>query len=107
MIGDPRLPLPAVPQVDLPAFWRSFDDNAPVHLRAGFRLATVAIAVVLPRLMGHARGLSRLPADDADAVVQRATSLPGLSDLAEVAKLVACFAYFSDPAVQSAARGRS
>lgn len=106
MIGDPGPPLPPFAAVDLAAFWRSFDRAAPLHVRAGLRTATVVIAVLLPRTMGHARGLRALPPEDADAVVQRAAALPVLADLAELGKLVACFAYFSDPAVQAAARGR-
>ncbi len=106
IIGDPQAPMPEFGDVDLDGFWRDFRDRAPVHLRAGLRTATVMVAVVLPRLMGHRRGLGGLSNDERDAVVQKAASLPLFSDLTEVAKLVACFAYFSDPVVQDAARGR-
>jgi len=106
VIGDPQPPMPAFSAVDLGPFWRTFDDRAPVHLRGGLRMATVMLGIVLPRLLGHGRGLVGLSADDRDAVVQKAATLPLFSDLLEVAKLVGCFAYFSGPAVQDAARGR-
>jgi hypothetical protein len=109
MLGDPRpdpsLGVPPVAELDLAGFWPRFDARAPLHLAAGFRVATLAIARVLPRAMGHARGLGALAPDQADAVVQRAASLRALAPLAEVAKVVACFAYFADDRFESAYRG--
>ena len=104
MIGDPGGGLPQPGDVDLTGFWPRFDATAPFHLAIGFRIATVVIATVLPRLLGHGGGLATLAPDEADAVVQRAVSLPLVSLLVEVAKVVACFAYFSDPEVQAVAR---
>ena len=107
VIGDPQPPMPPPAEVELQGFWDSFAVHAPLHLRAGLRVAVLMLAVVLPRLMGHVHGLARLSPEDRDAVLQRAASLPLLADLTEIAKLVACFAYFSDPGVQDAARGRT
>ena len=104
MIGDPAVPLPPFSELDLAAFWRRFDAAAPAHLRAALTLASVTVAVVLPRLRGHRRGLAGLPPDEADDVMQQAARIPGLSSLLEVVKVVACFAYFSDPRVQAAVR---
>jgi len=106
LIGDPGAGLPPVDQVDLDGFWVRFDATAPRHLAAGFWVATVVIASLLPRLMGHLTGLARLDADAADAVVQRAGSLPLVTMLTDVAKVVACFAYFSDPQVQTVVQGQ-
>jgi len=106
IIGDPGNGLPAVRDLDLTAFWTRFDATAPAHLRLGFRLATLVIATVLPRLGGHRAALAELDADAADAVVQRAARLPLVARLADVAKIVACFAYGSDERVQDAVRGR-
>ncbi len=105
MIGDPGGEFLTPAEVDLPGFWVRFEAAAPFHLAWGFKAATVLIAVVLPRLMGHAHGLARLSAEDADAVIQRAATLPVVAMVTEVAKIVACFAYFSDPRVQTVARG--
>lgn len=102
---DPALGVPPVEELDLAGFWPRFDARAPFHLAAGFRLATLVIARVLPRAMGHARGLAALGPDHADAVVQRAASLPLVAQLAEVAKIVACFAHFADDRFESAYRG--
>lgn len=105
MIGEPTgegLPHPA--DVDLAAFWPRFEAAAPFHLAAGFRIATVVIATVLPRLLGHGKALAALEPDAADRVVRRAAGLPVASLLADVAKIVACFAYLSDPRVQAAER---
>lgn len=104
MIGVPSGELPHPAEVDLAAFWPRFDAAAPRHLTVGFRLATVVLAGVVPRLLGHARGLAHLDAEAADAVVRRAAALPLVSLLADVAKIVACFAYLSDPRVQAVTR---
>jgi hypothetical protein len=97
--------LPAMAVVDRRAFWPRFDRTAPLHLRAGFRLATAVLAVLAPRLLGHRGTLAGLDAVARDDVLRRAAHAPVLSELVLVAKLVACFAYFDDPAVQAAARG--
>jgi hypothetical protein len=108
-LGDPRpdpaLGVPPVAELDLAAFWPRFEARAPIHVRFGFGVATVVLAHVLPRLLGHARGLAGLGPDQADAVVRRAAANPVLAPLSEVAKIVACFAYFSDDRVESAYRG--
>lgn len=96
--------LPEVGTVDLGAFWTRFERDAPWHLRAGLVLATGVVVHVVPRLMGHVRSLAGLDAPTQDAVLQRARGWPGVADLLEVAKLVACMAYFDDPQVQAAAR---
>lgn len=103
IIGDPA-DLPSPRDVDLTTFWARFDETAPAHLALGLRTATVAIAVVLPRLLGHAQGLRALGPDAADAVVQRAAALPGFAVLTEMAKVVACLAYYSDAEVQALTR---
>jgi len=107
LLGDPGDGLLDPADLDLDAFWIRFDDAAPLHLAAGFRAATVGIGTVLPRLLGHVNGLGGLSLDDADAVIQRADRLPGFTLLAEVAKVVACFAYFSDPRADRAVRERT
>lgn len=107
LLGDPGGDLPPPDELDLDRFWARFDRAAPLHLAAGFRAATVVIAMALPRLMGHRWGLARLDADAADRVVARAARLPLVNLLVEVAKVVACFAYFSDPQVDAAVRGGS
>jgi hypothetical protein len=105
VLGDPGIGLPAPSEVSLDRFWERFDSSAPAHLLLGFRVATVLIAVVLPRLLGYGSGLHGLDPERADAVIQKAWRVPGLRELVEVAKVVACFAYFSDPRVQAAVRG--
>lgn len=106
LLGDPGDGLLPPAELDLPAFWRRFDAAAPAHLRVGMAAATVLVAGVLPRLLGHRCGLAGLDADRADAVVQRAARLPVLGLTVEVAKIVACFAYFSDERVDQRVRAR-
>ncbi len=96
--------LPSLGSLDRGDFWRRFDEAAPLHLRLGLNLAGVAVAGVLPRLMGHLPSLGGLEPSAQDAVLLRATALPGLADLVEVGKIVACFAYFDDARVQDAIR---
>ncbi len=105
LLPAPGSGLPAMAEVDRRAFWPRFDRTAPLHLRAGFRLATAVLAGLAPRLLGHRGTLAGLDAAARDDVVRRAAHAPVLSELVLVAKLVACFAYFDDPAVQAAARG--
>ena len=107
LLGDPADGLPSPRDLDLERFWRHFDAAAPLHLRAGFGAATILVAIVVPRLLGHGHGLAHLDPDAADAVVQRAAGLPLVNAVVEVAKIVACFAYFSDDRVTDAVRGAS
>ena len=107
LLGDPGHGLPAPSTLDLERFWRTFDAAAPLHLRAGFGAATLLVATVLPRLLGHRDGLTHLDPDTADEVVQRAAALPLVGTAVEVAKIVACFAYFSDERVAGVVRGAS
>ncbi len=85
-------------------FWPRFDAAAPAHLRLGMGVAAVALAGVLPRLHGHLGSLGSLAPDAQDRVLSTAERLPLLQDLLEVAKIVACFAYFDDDGVQRAFR---
>ncbi len=97
--------LPGLGQLDLSAFWQRFEAAAPAHLRLGLRLAVVGAAVLAPVLL-YGRTLPALTEDQRDAVLQRAAGWPLLGPLLDVAKVVACMAYFADAGVQSAARGQ-
>lgn len=104
LLPAPGRGLPGLSALDLTAFWRRFGEVAPVHLRLGLRAATWALGP-LPLALGHGRSLAGLDDVARDAVLSRAAELPGLRELVEVAKVVACLAYFSDPGVQQTARG--
>ncbi len=106
LIPAPRADLPAMSDLELGAFWRRFQATAPPHLRLGLRAAGFAIGGVLPRVLGHSRSLADLDASQRDLVLQRADRLPILAKLLEVAKIVACLAYFADPEVEAIIRGR-
>lgn len=105
VLGNPAT-LPAPEDVDLDPFWSRFDAAAPWHVRAGFAIAVVVLGSVLPRLWGHRCGLRGLAPAAADEVLQRAAANPVCAPLCEAAKIVACFAYFADEGVESAARYR-
>jgi hypothetical protein len=107
MIGTPAALSPALNKTDLGPFWRQFDAAAPAHLRLAYWVATVWIAHVLPRLMGYWRPLHALSSEHADRIVIRASTLPVVASLTDLAKLVACFAYFSDDGVYDAVVGDS
>lgn len=102
----PSARFPGLAQVDRGAFWPRFAASAPWSLRFGLRIATWCLAGVAPLLLGYRRTLAALDAAARDEVLQRATSLPGGEPLLLVVKLVACFAYFDDPAVQAVFRER-
>lgn len=107
IVPAPGRGLPAIEDVDLRAFWARFETAAPVHLRVGLRVATLGVAGVLPRLLGYAGTLPDLSADEREAFITRAATVPGFGELVEIAKVVACLAYFTDPAVQATARRRA
>jgi hypothetical protein len=105
LLPAPGRGLPALDALDLSAFWPAFHDAAPVHLRLGLRAACLVLGQA-PRLMGFGRALPDLNADERDAFIVRAAASPALTDLVEVAKVVASLAYFSDDGVQAVARAR-
>lgn len=86
--------------VDLAGFWPRFDAAAPLHLRLGLRFATwllcfAPLLVLRPPLFAQT---------DPEASLQRVATWPGLADLVEVVKVVACFAHFDAPHVQARVR---
>jgi len=105
MIPAPRPGLPAMAELDLDAFWLRFDEIAPAHLQLGMRAAAWPVAVALPLALGYRRPLHLLDAEQRDAVLQRAATLPVASSLLEIVKLVACLAYFDAERVQLGVRG--
>ncbi len=105
ILGRPAtLPDPAT--VDLDSFWTSFDRDAPLHLRAGFGAAQLLLCSALPRRLGYRHGLAALPVADRERVLAHAARSPVLAPVLEVAKVVACFAYFEDGGVDRAVRER-
>lgn len=87
---------------DLGAFWARFREVAPGHLKLGLRAATWALSFA-PLLLARAP-LFRLDPEPRDDCLQRVAEWPLLADLAEIAKVVACFAYFHDPTIQARTR---
>lgn len=104
MVPSPGDGLPAMADLDLDAFWARFEETAPAHLQLAMRAAAVTLGAVLPRALGLG-GLDSLPRGDRDRVLERAGSLPVVADLLEIAKIVACLAYFDDGGVQARVRG--
>lgn len=107
ILPAPGRGLPALAALDLDAFWREFDAVAPAHLRLGLGAAVAAVGVVLPLSLGYGRTLAGLGEAEREEVVVRACRTPGLAELVEVAKVVACMAYFQDDEVQAVARRRT
>lgn len=97
---------PSPDSVDLEPFWRSFDARAPVHLRVGFGAAVAGLCVVLPRRLGYRHSLRRLSSQQREHVMQHAATRAMWLPVLEVAKVVACFAWFDDAEVDEAARSR-
>ena len=104
MIPSVGTGLPPMSEVDLQSFWDRFEAVAPLHLRLGMRVATWPLAGGLPLAMGLGATLPQLDDAAREAVLLRAASLAPLAMLLEVVKIVGCFAYFDDPAVQDAVR---
>jgi hypothetical protein len=103
LVGRPAAaPDPA--RIDLDGFWREFDSVAPIHVRAGFRVAAAVIGTIAPRLCGHASGLAGLDRATAESVVERAAGWKALAPLIDAATIVSCFAYFADDEAETAIR---
>jgi len=102
--ADPRGGLPGLASVDLAAFWSKYQASAPRLLRAGFRLAVIALTW-LP-LARHGRPFHRLPADARDAFLTTSAASRSylLRQLVTVVKLIACFGYCFDVGIQRAIR---
>jgi hypothetical protein len=103
VLGRPqRLAPPS--SIDLTSFWMRFDAVAPLHLRLGFAASVFVLGLVLPLCM--LRGpLHRASASAREVVMARADRSGVLSPFVEVAKLVACMAYFDSELVQDGVRG--
>lgn len=93
---------PGVDELDLAAFWRRFEATAPAHLKAGLWLATWVLGL-LPLVL-FSPPLPWQGAERRDATLRRLSRWPGVGELVEVAKVVACLACFFDPGVQQAVR---
>src|SRR5690606_24589459 len=99
--------LPALAEVDLTGFSPRFEESAPSHRKLGLAAASLAADVALPLSLGYGRPLSGLGEVAREEVIARASRVPMLAALIDVAKVVACMAYFDDPEVQATARRRS
>ena len=106
VIGHPTH-LPSVETLDLSDFWDRFEQTAPLHVKLAFRTANLTLSSVLPRVMGHHHSLDKLTPEIQNQVIERALTVPPLSPLLDVAKIIACLAYFDGPEVQSRARRQS
>jgi hypothetical protein len=107
IIEAPGDGLPALRDADLRAFWPRFEATAPIHVRLGLRAATLVLGGALPFALGYGRPMSELDDAARAAVIARAYATRGLADLVEVAKIVACLAYFADPEIERTARRRT
>jgi len=90
-------------QVDIDAFWPRFDAAAPAHLRVGLAAATFLLGVLLPVVLLVGGAVHRLTPDRREVLLRRAARLPGAGALLDIVKVVACFAWFSDPRVGDSA----
>jgi hypothetical protein len=110
ILPTPGRGLPAFAELDSRAFWARFAEAAPAHLRLGFVAAVLVLGGTLPLLYGQPGPFETLDDDAKDEVLERAqydrVLGPVLRPLLDVAKVVACFAYFSDASVEATVRGR-
>ncbi len=77
---------------DLDDFWARFDALAPPILKTALRVAVVTLGA-LP-ILRYGRPLEALHPDQRDAFLVRAHAVPGLGQLVDAAKIVACLAHF-------------
>jgi len=104
LLPSPHDGLPALAELDLSHFWSRFDQVAPAHLRFGLNAAAFTLVHLVPRALGHRASLGQLNRPHQDEVLRRSAATPGLSQLVDVGKIVACLAYFDDPKVERRVR---
>jgi len=92
------------PQPRLATFWPRFDATAPWHVQLGLWALALGVVGLLPWVVSGT-SWSRLDGRGRERVLARAEHAPLLSDLMEVGKLVACFAWFDEDDVQRTYRG--
>ena len=92
--------LPDLEGVDTRAFWPAFEAAAPPLLRLGLRGGVWVLTLSPVLLIGRPALFHRLSPEDRDRVVVAAAAHRwyGFRQVASVLKLIACFAYFRDPA---------
>lgn len=94
---------PGLGALDLTAFWNELTFVAPPLLRLGLRVAVWMLTLSPLLLLGRVSLFPGLSDDEKDALLTRADSsrLFLLRQLVAVLKVVAGFAYFSDPRVRA------
>jgi hypothetical protein len=107
LLPAPSAELPALAALPRARFWQRFAAAAPWSLRAGFTAVALGVVWLMPWVTGVLRPWGRLDQAGRDEVLMRTASLPGGAAALEIAKLVACFAYFDDAGVQATVRGPS
>jgi hypothetical protein len=94
--------LPGLAELNLEPFWSELERCAPPLLRLGLRVAVWALTWAPLLLLGRARTFGGLRRTDQDRLIDRATRSRWalLRQLALTLKVVACLAYFRDPAAR-------
>ncbi len=93
---------PGVDELDLAPFWARFDSTAPVHLRLGLWAAAGVLGLLPLLLLRPPLPWQSAPARD--ATIRQLAGWPGVGELVEIGKVVACLAVFHDPGVQAGVR---
>lgn len=99
--------LPGWDALQTDASWERFFETAAPTLRRGFRAAVWVLTTAPLVRLRRPRLFGRLPADERDAFLVRMLEHRrySLRQLASVLRLVACQAYFADPAVRAHVAG--
>lgn len=94
--------LPGLGELDMDEFWSRFSAAAPADVRRSLRLAVWVLTLSPPLLIGGSRTFGHLSSErrgeHLDAAFRHRCWV--LRELAGLVKLVACLAYFADPAVR-------
>lgn len=94
--------LPGFGELDTDEFWSRFSSAAPADVRGVLRLAVWVLTLAPPLLVHQPRTFRHLSSDlrgkHLDAALRH--RFWAIRELAGLVKLVACLAYFGDPAVR-------
>lgn len=94
--------LPGLGELDTDTFWSRFSAAAPADVQRSLRLSVWVLTLSPPLLVRRPRTFRRLSSELRDKHLDAALRHHwwALREVAGLVKLVACLAYFADPAVR-------
>ncbi|MBI4706238.1 MAG: hypothetical protein HY744_34510 [Deltaproteobacteria bacterium] len=99
--------LPGLGELDLVPFWTAYERCAPPLLRLGVRVAVWVLSLAPILVLAVPCLFTQLEPEERDRMLERAARSDWyvLRQMVVTLKLLACFAYFREPAVRALTEG--